>query len=564
MTFNRLPFVAGLLCVLLLGFAGASNGQTPTTGVRWDVAQSPTEVINTGRSEVTGSVTLFAHDTGAVTGTSTGGDTQIALVYDQPSMQIDNTTSTGIKLFASPRFPTGTSGTSQGLRILTVENFLLNGRCTGRVVINIPGGVTVTANDFIRLEGVRGRIDMSLAQTPGTDLFVSLQSINDPAANQFNPDRVRVAKSFDGMNVKITANSLLLCFPSSGFVAPPSEPATIRISEGFGRAFVDDDANTNNRTDDFGAPLGNPTNSTEFKIWLSAIPASVSSLTFPAVVNANEGTGAQLVLVDATYDKATQQAIAIYSYEAQDQTNLSDTRVESFDVQPTVALGSGQTATGVVLAAVTLAPVAETAPSGCVQPGSTANSALTLRPRFMQMWESNADDVIQDDTPLPIFNIIRCNCYMLFTYVTANGAFDTGISVANTTGDEEVFGDLDAPNQIGPVTFFFYDRNNGFVGSYTTTQNVAVGRSYVNVLSAILPLVKPAALTTFEGYVIARADFQFCHAFAFIADSRFATVAHGYLANIIPDPAIKNPDGVRPAADAGDPSNVPAGEGLNN
>jgi 2-polyprenyl-6-methoxyphenol hydroxylase-like FAD-dependent oxidoreductase len=76
------------------------------------------------------------------------------------------------------------------------------------------------------------------------------------------------------------------------------------------------------------------------------------------------------------------------------------------------------------------------------------------------------------------------------------------------------------------------------------------------------------------GYVIAKAEFQFCHGFAFIADSAFGSIAHGYLANVIPDPAIKGefvtvgsaPVRKRTAADAGDTNSplTPAGEGLNN
>jgi len=46
---RRLPVLAGLLCLLLMGFAGASYG-----AVRYDVIGSPTELINIGRSDVTG------------------------------------------------------------------------------------------------------------------------------------------------------------------------------------------------------------------------------------------------------------------------------------------------------------------------------------------------------------------------------------------------------------------------------------------------------------------------------------------------------------------------------
>jgi hypothetical protein len=544
-----MPLLAGLLCLLLLGFAGASYG-----AVRWDVVQAPTEVVNTGRSEVTGSVSLIARGAGT-TGTSSGGDTQIGLIYTNPSMQIDNRVGTGIRLVAS-----GVTAT-----IVLVENFDLNGRCTGRITINIPAAQAVADASFIRVEGVRGRIDASLAVTPGTDLFVDLQSINDPAANIFTPDRVRVAKSLDGMNIKITPTSLLLCFPTSGLPPGGTLDNSILITEGFARAFVDDNSTTagTDRVDTTQALLGTPTTSTQFQVFLEAIPASVSGIVWEdSVLDIGSGlTQAQLVLVDDSeaFDATTGTASARYSFEANNQTDVSDINVEQFRIAPRIVLKSGATQTGTVLAGVTLAPAVDAA-AACSAPQATDSTAH--RPRFLRMIES--DDVATnnppDDPTKEYATIIRCNCYLLFTYVTANAGFDTGVAIANTTGDTAVFGDNEAPNQLGKITFYFFDRNDGFVGSTETAADVTTGTTYVNVLSGLLP----TGVTAFEGYVIAKADFQFCHGFAFIADSAFATIAHGYVANVIPDPAIKNSGGHRTAAAAGDPTNIPAGESLNN
>src|SRR2546426_18677 len=220
---RRLPVLAGLLCLLLMGFAGASYG-----AVRYDVIGSPTEVINTGRSEVTGSVTLTVSTTG-VTGTSTGGFAQLGFIYTNPAMQIDNTTTTGIKVFFSSGFvPAAPSIPSTD----GVANRDINGKCSGFLTINLKPGAAVNFPDFIRLEGVRGRIDASQAQTPGSNLFVQLQSVNDPTANLFSPDTVRVATSLDGMNVQIVTDTLLLCFPTSG-KASGTQGLTIRITESF-------------------------------------------------------------------------------------------------------------------------------------------------------------------------------------------------------------------------------------------------------------------------------------------------------------------------------------------
>jgi len=574
MTFSktgRLLVVAVLLC--LMGFAGASYG-----AIRFDVVPAPTEVINTGRSEVTGGINLIVRGTGNVSGTSANGPAQIGIIYTNPAMQIDNTATSGIRLFFSTGFIPAFTGAAGTVGIIGVENRDINGRCSGFITISLNPGATPAEGDFIRLEGVRGRVDASLAITPGTDLFADLQSINDPAANFFTPDSVRVAKSLDGMNVTITPDTLLLCFPTTG---RPTAGTTIpsygiTITEGFARAFVDSDSNgagidASDRVDSGGSPgvyeansgapaaatrgfLGAPTNSTQFVVWMEAIPTTVSGIAWPASVT-NATTGAQLVLQSNTFDATSGTALAIYSYEATNQTGLSDIVVESFNVVPVVVLKAGTT-TGTINAGVTLAP-ATGAASGCAAPSATPS-----RPRFLQMFESDAiaTNNPPDDPHRPYAQVIRCNCYLLFTYATATTSFNTGIAIANTTGDTGPFGANEAPDQLGRITFYFYDRAAGFVGATTTAADIQSGRSFVELLSNLLP----TGVTSFSGYVIARADFQFCHGFAFIADNNFANIAHGYIANVIPDPAIKAIGSRRAPAAAGDPTNIPAGESLNN
>lgn len=553
---SRLLVLAGF-CLLLMGFVGTSYG-----AVRFDVTPSPTEVINTGRSEVLGSVRLIVRGTGNVTGTSLGGDTQIAFIYTNPAVQVDNTATSGIKLFYSAGFNTAAP------TILTVENREINGRCTGYISINLKAGATPVEGDYIIIDGVRGRIDASLAITPGTDLYVDLQSINDPAAQNFTPDRVRVAKSLDGMNIAIASDSLLLCFPPYGKAeTPPVLSYYIRISEGFARAFVDLDAaddgsNANDRVDSGGNKLGAPTVSTHFAVWMEQIPASVSTIQWESSVA--DGGGAYVKLESAVFDATAGTALAIYSFQSPDQTNISDTRVEMFTLRPTVLLKTGNTTTGTIMSAVTLYPTVACA-SGCAAPSGTPN-----RPRFLEIWESedvttNNQGCDQDDALKPYAQIIRCNCYLLFTYVVADSApngFNTGIAIANTTGDKEVFGANDAPDQLGKVTLYWYDKAAGYVGSKEYAGgDIAVGRSMVALATQLLP----SGVTKFEGYVIAKADFQFCHGISYIADATFGLVAQGYPALVIPDPAIKNIGGRRSATAAADVVvKLPAGEGLNN
>jgi hypothetical protein len=558
---GKLSLLAGLLCLLLMGFAGASYG-----AVRFDVVPSPTEVINTGRAEVLGGVNMVVFSTG-LTGTATGGWAQIGIIFSN-GVQIDNNTNGGIKIAFSSGFNGGTGlqpyilPAPQG-----VQNLSITGRCSGFVTINIPPGLTVQANDFIRLEGVRGRIDLSDGAVAGTDLYAQLQSINDPAANTFFPETVRVAKSLPGLKVNVDDANVLLCFPPLGVVPGAETPDyEIAITEGFVRAFVSNDGNVFNRTDSgnpiigvLPALLGAPTTSTQIRVVLNSIPASIASISWPSTSSTFTAGGfssyLELVTDSATFGGGV--AKATYRFVTQNQTNMSDINLETYYISPVLNVSAtNQTDTGTVLAAASLWPSAGT-PGSCDAPKTSSFS----QPRFATLYQSsnNVTSTSETSTTFDLYaTIIRCNCFLLYTYVTKDAFWNTGMVVANTTGDAEVFGTAGAPKQLGPITFYFYDKTAGYVGATTTTSTYGPGTSFVGLLSQILP----STVTSFSGYVIAKAQFQFCHGYAFIADSTFANIAQGYLANVIPDPAIKG--GTRQAAAAGDVSNLPAGESINN
>jgi hypothetical protein len=582
MTFSkagRLPVLAAVLCVLLMGFAATSYG-----AVTFNVPPSPTEVINTGLSEVTGSISLFVTGENNITGTSNGGDAQIGILYNSNGtyMPIDNTTTTGIRIFYTSGFVS--AGVGPTIVSNSVANVTINGYCSGTITINIPAGRTPAANDFIRVEGVRGRIAASSAATQGNDLYASLQSINDPAANAFVPDTVRVAKSFPGMTVGIESASPLLCFPTTGVPTAGEEipEYAIVVTEGFARAFVDmrsDSEDTSYPVTpgtydrvDHGGPLpagsvpgalGDPTNSTEITVVLSGIPASVDEIIWDDSSHFTGGGTGDSYLKFVEGDDAPDadgNAAAVFSYETDNQTNHSDINIENFTIQPILALSEGATEIGTVQATTTLSPNGGSA--ACQKPGN--KSSTDVRPRFTIQY--------QPDTPADYAKIIRCNCFMLFTYVTTAGGFNTGIVVANTSQDYTSTQPTDNPvfpkgtgaaNEIGYITFYFYSTTGAYRGYYKTPNTVSYGQSFVALLSQMLGTTTMPD-TSFSGYIIAKAEFQYCHAISYIADDAFAATAQGYAALIIPDPAILR-TGKREAADSGDVwRRVPAGEGLNN
>ncbi len=346
-----------LLSAVLLMMVWADSGMA---AVRFDVVGSPTEVIHTGRSEVLGSISLFVRGTGNVTGTSLGGATQIGFLFAQPALQIDNTDTSGILVFSSSGFAAAVP------TLISIENREIGGRCMGVLTLNLPPGATPAEGDFIRIEGIRGRIDASEAVVPGTDLFVDLQSINDPSAVSFTPDRLRVAKSFEALTAGVLADAFSF---------------RIIVTEVFARSFVDMDANddginANDRTDSAAGALGAPTNSTQVSIRLRGIPGGISQVIWPAVVPAAPASGAELRLRNSAYSAGS--STALYSFEALDQTGSSDVALESFSVAPGFVFSGGDCNASDLEVSVSLAPaVRQSEP--CAGP-----SADAARPRFLE------------------------------------------------------------------------------------------------------------------------------------------------------------------------------------
>jgi hypothetical protein len=161
--------------------------------------------------------------------------------------------------------------------------------------------------------------------------------------------------------------------------------------------------------------------------------------------------------------------------------------------------GVGQTTEAVNFAPLSTTPTASTGPI----------------PRFCQ-----------NGTASNIFAINLCSCNLLFPFVTNQAGFDTGIAIANTSVDP--FGTV---NQAGTVKLFYYGNTagGGAAPATQTSQTVTAGSELVFNLSGGGNL-GVAATPGFQGYMIATANFQWCHGFAFISDLGAQKLAEGYLA----------------------------------
>lgn len=128
------------------------------------------------------------------------------------------------------------------------------------------------------------------------------------------------------------------------------------------------------------------------------------------------------------------------------------------------------------------------------------------------------------------FKINLCTCNLLFPFVTNIGGFDTGIAIANTSLDTT----YNVAAQNGNVTLNFYGSLPGTpapapITPQTTSTTVKAGEELLFTLSSGGDHGIQQE-TGFTGYIIAVANFQFCHGFAFISDLGAQKLAEGYLA----------------------------------
>jgi len=192
--------------------------------------------------------------------------------------------------------------------------------------------------------------------------------------------------------------------------------------------------------------------------------------------------------------------------------------IESMTVPMFVAyVNSSSTvpATGTSSVAINFAPLS----------GSTQNVSSTSAPipRFCQPYG-----------PSTAFVISPCTCNLLFPFVTNIAGFDTGVALANTTQDP--YGTV---AQTGTVILNYYGTTSGggTAPPAFTTQSLTGGQELIFTLSNGGNFGVPAT-PGFEGYIIAQANFQYCHGFAFISDVGAQKLAEGYLAISLDVPVV--------------------------
>jgi hypothetical protein len=238
---------------------------------------------------------------------------------------------------------------------------------------------------------------------------------------------------------------------------------------------------------------------------------------------ASDGTGFVPTSYTATSSDATEVTINGGTGTAVwEVVNTVPTSTETFSfgvsISYTAATSTNSPLPGTATVTLTYAPAP---PAFANQDGGNASRTLSI-PRFSS-----------GNTPFSgtVFTINVCRTILLYPYITNQGGFDTGLTVANTSQDPFTTGGNATGAQNGACTFTYY---GGTTAAPTTppaatnTGNIAAGTVWAQTLGALAP--------TFQGYAFAICNFQYAHGFAFISDVGARNLAMGYLALIIPDP----------------------------
>ncbi len=146
---------------------------------------------------------------------------------------------------------------------------------------------------------------------------------------------------------------------------------------------------------------------------------------------------------------------------------------------------------------------------------------------------------VPSTTAFDLYTVTKCFCNILFPYVTNQQGYDTGIVIANTSRDP--FG---TSIQTGRVTLFYYGNGpSGAAAPASQTSTAFSGGQYMAfTLSGGGTNGIDNRAAGFEGYIIAQAEFQYCHAVAYISAFGASATTPGanqmYVALILDRPGL--------------------------
>ena len=328
-----------------------------------------------------------------------------------------------------------------------------------------------------------------------------------------------VADAVNLVNYTVTPSGSNATPVPTAIAAGSSMAFAVRVSSNFAGAFKAKGASVGSgEQSDVLVTSGLNTNAvangTRFQISFPTLPAGVSVYVPSSIIFAN-GNGSVSSIQLSTSAAGTAHVAAAPS------TN-SDVWNATTKGSSALALVSGTAvfevqSDGDLTPAFDI-PVFVVAKANTVAPGSTISATVGFSPN--------------GSTAIPNFAagtatvggsaFSACSTSLLFPFVSNQLGFDVGVVIANTSSDPT---NLLKLNQSGTCSLNFY--GDGAPATAASTGTVAAGQVYAALLSGVAP--------GFQGYMVAKCDFQYAHGFAYInyGLGTSAGVTTGYLANVI-------------------------------
>ena len=140
--------------------------------------------------------------------------------------------------------------------------------------------------------------------------------------------------------------------------------------------------------------------------------------------------------------------------------------------------------------------------------------------------DANIPRFVKTVKAIEVINIEDCATTLLFPFVTNQADYDTAIAISNTSQD--AFGTTE---NAGACTIYFYGSmmGGGAAPDAYTSDSIGAGEQLVVQLSS--------TAAGFQGYLMARCNFQFAHGLAFLTSggsSGAPTLGQSYLALVVP------------------------------
>jgi hypothetical protein len=306
----------------------------------------------------------------------------------------------------------------------------------------------------------------------------------------------------------------------------PDPLASFVVTEGFASAF-----RTATQSSNSGVAVPN---GSQVRLTFNGVPSGVTlTLTANGGDANNNRTGVTISNTSITSSATT----TVVSFTGTSSGAIpSLTAVDQVEVQVTVSQNSTAAVTtpGSISVTATMFPI-----------GDALNNSTSTALGLPQLGTGGAYPTFTqlDVGPVTIVNIVAASTTMLIPLAEKVGAFDTGISIANTTNDPFGVSGGGATPSAGTLRFDFFPSTATGAGTACFLQTSATSRpgtgiasdgtipagaTFLALLSQLLPQSNCAA-GDFFGYIFVTANFLNAHGQATISDFRSFSLAANVL-----------------------------------